>query len=127
VLTRHERGRAAEDAVCDYLFVRGFRIVGRNRRFGPLEIDIIAEKGALAIVVEVRTRGATAYDNAFSSITHEKRRNLLRATRRLWTSELRGRREIERVRIDVAGVRLLEAHEGGVEVTYVEGAIVGGF
>ncbi len=119
---RHERGRAAEQAVCDYLAVRGFRVTARNRRLGPLEIDIIAEKGPLLVVVEVRTRAASSYDTGLSSIRAEKRRNLLRATRRLWSSELRTRREIERVRIDVAAVTM---NENGVTITYVEGAIVG--
>jgi putative endonuclease len=122
VQLRHERGRAAEQAVSDYLHVRGFRVTARNRRLGPLEVDIIAEKGPLLVVVEVRTRGASSYDTGLSSISAEKRRNLLRATRRLWRSELRTRREIERVRIDVAAVTM---DEHGVNVTYVEGAIIG--
>lgn len=108
--------------MCDYLHVRGFRVTARNRRLGPLEIDIIAEKGPLLVVVEVRTRAAASYDTGLSSITAEKRRNLLRATRRLWSSELRTRREIERVRIDVAAVTM---DEHGVTITYAEGAIVG--
>lgn len=120
--TRHERGRAAEQAVSDYLHVRGFRVTARNRRLGPLEIDIIAEKGPLLCIVEVRTRAASSYDTGLSSISAEKRRNLLRAAQRLWRNELRTRHEIQRVRIDVAAVTM---DDQGVNITYVEGAIVG--
>jgi putative endonuclease len=120
---RHERGRAAEQVACDYLTVRGFTITARNRRLGPLELDIIAEKGPLLVIVEVRTRAATSWDTALGSISYEKRRNLLRAARRLWSTELRRRYEIQRVRIDVAAVQM---DASGVSITYVEGAIVGG-
>ena len=120
---KHAKGRDAEDAVADYLRVRGFVVTGRNLRFGALELDIVAERGALAIVVEVRTRGATAFDSPLSSIGHEKKRHLLRAARKLWRERLRSRREIERVRIDVAGVRF---EDGVCSITYVQGAIVGG-
>ena len=120
--TRHERGAHAEDAVCDYLRVRGFRITGRNVRLGPLELDVLAEKGGLAIVVEVRMRSARSWDTGFSSITHEKRRNLMRAVRRLWQDKLRRRSDIARIRIDVASVRF---EDGECEITYLEGAIVG--
>jgi len=120
--TRHERGRAAEQAACDYLHVRGFRITARNRRLGALEIDIIAEKGPLLVIVEVRTRAATSFDTGLSSINHEKRRNLLRAAQRLWRNELRTRREIQRVRIDVASVSMTDTT---LSITYIEGAIVG--
>lgn len=102
--------------------MRGFRITARNRRLGALEIDIIAEKGPLLVIVEVRTRAATSFDTGLSSINHEKRRNLLRAAQRLWRNELRTRREIQRVRIDVASVSMTDTT---LSITYIEGAIVG--
>ncbi|MEI7893815.1 MAG: YraN family protein [Myxococcales bacterium] len=116
---RSSLGSDAEDAVADFLYVQGFTILGRNLRLGPLELDLVAQKGALAVVVEVRTRSSSSFDGALSSITPTKRRNLLRATERLWC-QLSKRVEIERLRIDVAAVTF---GPQGVTVEYFPGAI----
>src|SRR5262245_50620554 len=47
------KGRAAEEAACDYLRMSGFTILWRNLRIGALEIDIVAKKDDLAAIVEV--------------------------------------------------------------------------
>jgi putative endonuclease len=119
-LKRAEIGRKAELAVVDYLVVRGFSILARNVRLGALELDIVARKGSLVAVVEVRTRGATALQGPFESIGGAKRVRLRRAVARLWREKLEQMKEIDRVRIDAAAV----SFEGGVTtVEYVEGAI----
>ena len=117
---RAEIGRRAELAVVDYLVVRGFSILGRNVRLGPLELDIVARQGSLVAVVEVRTRGATAFEGAFESIGPTKRARLRKAVDRLWRETLEAMKDVERVRIDAAA----GTFEGGVtSVEYVEGAI----
>ena len=119
-MKRAEIGRRAELAVVDYLVVRGFSILGRNVRLGPLELDIVARHGSLVAVVEVRTRGATALESAFESIGPTKRARLRKAVERLWRETLEAMKDVERVRIDAAAVTF----EGGVtSVEYVEGAI----
>lgn len=116
-------GRLAEEVVADYLFARGFAVLGQNVRLGHLEIDLVAQRGPLVVIVEVRTRRPGALTGPLASVTSEKRRNLLRATERLYRRHLRHRSEVERLRIDVAGV-----HFGpqGASVNYVEGAVVAG-
>ncbi len=104
----------------DYLVVRGFRILGTNVRLGHLELDIVARRGPLVVVVEVRTRGAGAFEGALASVTGTKRRHLLLATDRLWRARLVHDPDIERVRIDVAAVSF-EAGETRVE--YIQGAV----
>ena len=120
---RHARGRRAELAVEDYLFARGFDVLERNVRLGRLELDLVARKGALVVVVEVRTRGEGSYLRALASIDGVKRRRLLEAVDRLWRQRLARMEGVERVRIDVAAVTF---GAGGTEIEYVEGAIVGG-
>jgi putative endonuclease len=120
VTARAALGRRAELAVADYLVVRGFSILGRNVRLGPLELDIVARQDALVAVVEVRTRGRRSLQGPFESIGGTKRARLRRAVRRLWRDQLQAMKDVERVRIDVAAVTF----EGGVTtVEYVEGAI----
>lgn len=105
-----------------YLEARGFKVLARNLRLGPLEIDIVARQGPLVAVVEVRSRGAGSFTGPFASVTPAKRKNLLRAAERLWRDRLRGSLDIQRVRIDVAAVTF----EGDVaRIAYQAGAIVG--
>jgi putative endonuclease len=121
-MTGHASGRRAEDAVADYLVAAGFVILARNVRLGPLELDLVARKGSLVAVVEVRTRGPGALQGPFESVTAEKRERLRKATRRLWREKLAKMPGVERVRIDVAAVRFDGER---TEVEYVEGAIDG--
>ncbi len=111
---------AAEDAVADFLFASGFVILWRNLRLGPLELDVVARKGPLVVVVEVRTRGAGAYEKALESIGRVKRARLKRAVERLWREHLVGLEGVERVRVDAAAVSV----EGGVtRLEYVKGVV----
>jgi putative endonuclease len=113
-------GRRAELAVADFLFARGFSVLSRNRRVGALEIDIVARKGRLVAIVEVRTRGPGALTSAFESVNLEKRQRLRRAAQRLWRVELARIKDVDRVRIDVAAVTFRGAN---TSVEYIEGAI----
>jgi putative endonuclease len=118
--SRTELGRRAEDAVADYLVVRGYQVIGRNVRLGPLELDLVARRGPLVAIVEVRMRGHGSMQGPFESVGGRKRLYLKRAVSRLWHERLRAMREVQRIRIDVAAVRF----EGGETwVEYVEGAI----
>jgi putative endonuclease len=113
-------GRRAEQAVADWLEARAFTLLGRNVRLGALELDVVARKGPLVVVVEVRVRGAGSYERPFESIGPMKQRRLLRAVARLWRDRLAAMPEVQRVRIDVAAVRF-EGDEALVD--YVEGAV----
>jgi putative endonuclease len=103
-MSPHELGRRAELAVADYLFVGGFELLARNLRLGPLEIDLVARRGALVVMTEVRTRGATSFVGPFASVTRTKRLRLRAAADRLWRERLARIPSIERVRVDVAAV-----------------------
>lgn len=116
----HERGARAEDAVVHLPTTRGFAILGRNVRLGKLEIDVIARKGALAAIVEVRTRGEGSYAGPLESIGARKRATLLRAAERVWREKLSKLDGVERLRLDVAAVTF----DGvGTHVEYIEGAL----
>lgn len=113
-------GRNAEAAVADFLFADGFALLGRNVRLGPLELDIVARKGPLVAVVEVRARRAGSWLGAFASVTAIKRTRVRRATARLWRERLAAIPGVDRVRIDVAAV----AFSGGqTRLEYAAGAL----
>jgi len=117
---RATRGRRAEQVVADYLVARGFSILATNLRVGRLEIDLVAQRGDLAVMVEVRTRGRTAFEGALASIAGKKRARIIAAAERLWSERLAAAPGIDRMRIDVAAV----SFDGGIaSVEYIEGAI----
>lgn len=123
---RQARGRRAELAVADYLFARGFEILGTNVRVGPLEIDVVARSGSLVVVVEVRTRGATSFVPALASLSAAKKARLVRAAEGLWQTQLSQMPGVERVRIDVAAVTFGPGPSGDASVEYFEAALAGG-
>ncbi|HQY60301.1 MAG: YraN family protein [Myxococcales bacterium] len=113
-------GRAAEDAASDHLVARGFLILGRNVRIGPLELDIVARDGALVALVEVRARREGALVGALASITPEKRRRLLRAAAGFLASPPVDLAGVTRVRIDVC---IVHVSREGVKVEHLAGAL----
>ena len=102
---RSDRGSRAESAVVEYLEKSGFSIVARNLRLGHLELDIVARRSELIVVVEVRTRGDGAWTTGFGSLTRLKRHRIRRAGQRLWRQRYKNDPTAERLRFDAASVR----------------------
>jgi putative endonuclease len=121
-VTKTAIGRHAEDAACAHLAQEGWSILARNMRLGALELDVVARKGPLVAIIEVRTRSASAFAGAFASVNATKRARLLRAADRLWRFHLRGMQGVERVRIDVCAVTF---GPEGTRVEHHAGAITG--
>ena len=113
---KHQRGREAEDAAAALLISDGFSILWRNERIGALEVDLVAQRAELVVLVEVRSRGQGSFEKPLESISRSKRRTLLRAARALWKGRLSKRKDVARIRIDVIAVT-----EAGVE--WIKGAI----
>lgn len=102
--TRGEQGRRAERLVTEWLVTQGAQVVATNLRLGHLEIDIVARKGQLVMVVEVRSRAGSSYTSGFSSVSPLKKMRIKKAAARLWDRRYKNDASVERVRIDVASV-----------------------
>lgn len=118
---KKDLGDRAENLVAEWLESQGIEVLARNVRLSYLEIDIVARDADLALVVEVRARGAGAWTSGFSSITGEKRLRLKRASERLWNRRFKRDPNITRLRIDVASVQLLS--DGRIILEYAKGAL----
>ncbi|MDR6514946.1 YraN family protein [Chryseobacterium camelliae] len=59
--THNDFGKKAEDLAVEHLLRSGYKILSRNFRFQKAEIDIIAEKEDLIIIVEVKARSTDAF------------------------------------------------------------------
>lgn len=91
----------AESAVAERLAREGYLIVGRNVRVGRLELDIIARKGSLLVVCEVRSRSSDRFGSPVDTIDRQKVARIRRATA-TWLHE-QGLRGVS-VRFDAAAV-----------------------
>lgn len=116
---RKARAALAERAVARLLTERGFDIVATNLRLGHLELDIVARREDLVVVVEVRARDRTSWTTGFGSITESKRRRVRQAAQRLWRRRYRADSSVTRLRLDAAAVLFAP---GGFEIHYAEGA-----
>ncbi|MBR5642609.1 MAG: YraN family protein [Salinivirgaceae bacterium] len=72
-------GREGEDVAASYLMQKGYRIVARNWRYGPKEIDIVARNGETMVFVEVKTRSTLAFELPQEAVTKKKMKNLVEA------------------------------------------------
>jgi putative endonuclease len=115
-LLRTTIGRTAEDRAAAFLEAEGFRVLWRNVRIGPLEIDLVGKKDDLVVIAEVRSRGPSSFEGPLASVTWSKRRLLLRAARGLWRGRLKKMPDVQRVRIDVIAIH-------GDAIEWIKGAI----
>jgi putative endonuclease len=86
---------------------------------GRLELDVVARKGPLVVVVEVRTRGPGSWTRALGSIDAATRQRIRRAGERLWQRRYRHDTSVERLRFDAASVTV---RDGVPHVEYVPAA-----
>ncbi|MDP3447858.1 MAG: YraN family protein [Eubacteriales bacterium] len=72
-------GRGGEARAEAYLAERGYKLLRRNYRSGPREIDLIMQDGDVLVFVEVKARSKTRYGTPGEFVTPAKRRLLTRA------------------------------------------------
>ncbi|MDG4654161.1 YraN family protein [Chryseobacterium arthrosphaerae] len=72
-------GKIAEDLAAGHLQKNGYKILVRNFRFQKAEIDIIAEKDNLVIIVEVKARSTDAFMLPQEAVTKTKIRSIVSA------------------------------------------------
>jgi putative endonuclease len=71
------------------LIERGYRIEAQNVRYGGVEIDLIARRGALVVFVEVKTRRTTRFGPPELAVDGRKQARIIRAAQ-AWSHQHRG-------------------------------------
>lgn len=75
-MNTQQSGVAGEQAACDYLAAKKYRIVARNYRKPCGEIDIIAFNGKTLVFVEVKKRASRAFGGPIAAVTAAKQRRI---------------------------------------------------
>lgn len=115
-----QTGLRGEQAAYFYLRRKGYVIVARRWSSGmaPGDLDLVAWRGNLLCIVEVKTRTAHDLASAESAVDEQKRRTLRRLARHyVWQLP---QRERPPVRFDVLSVYLLPGLPK--EFVYIEAA-----
>ena len=77
--THNELGEKGEKFAVKYLQDNGYEILERNYRFLKAEVDIIAKKQDVLIIVEVKTRSTNYFGNPEDFINSKKIKLLVAA------------------------------------------------
>ena len=99
-LSDQRYGRLAEALAAWALRLRGFRVVGQNVRIGGREVDLLARRGTLLVVCEVKARRGSLFGTPADAVGPHKRRRLREAAEMLMADDP----SVERVRFDVIAV-----------------------
>lgn len=79
-MTNKEIGKLGEEFTARFLEAKGCEILARNFTIRGGEIDIIAKKGNMIHIVEVKSRKHDPVVPGSASITERKRQCIIRAT-----------------------------------------------
>lgn len=74
-----ELGKAGERMAAEYLVKKGYEILHRNYSFKKSELDIVAKKDGVLIVVEVKTRNSDFMAGPEITVTKKKQKAIIRA------------------------------------------------
>lgn len=75
----NEFGKEGEQIAVDYLKKNGYVVKYKNYRYLKAEIDIIAKKGDVLAIVEVRSRSSNFIENIAETVTPKKIKLLVMA------------------------------------------------
>ncbi len=85
----HALGREGERRAAAYLETRGYRVIARNVRADGVELDLVATRGRLAVVVEVKTRRDRRAGAGHEAVDRRKQARLRRGALAWWRAERR--------------------------------------
>lgn len=73
----YELGKQGEQAAADYLQGKGYHVLHRNWHYRHKEIDIVAEKDGVLVIVEVKTRKNNLFGNPEEAVNGKKIRRIV--------------------------------------------------
>lgn len=115
-MTPKEIGNIGENYAAEYLISKGCDILARNFRIRGGELDIVAKKGELLHVVEVKTRRPDPLSSGGDAVTPQKQAFIIKAAEAF----------LRKYELDIScvfDVALVEVHNGKVtDFKYIQRA-----
>ncbi|WP_262150141.1 YraN family protein [Chryseobacterium foetidum] len=112
----NELGKEAEKLAAEYLLKNEYKILVRNFRFKKNEVDIIAERDNLIVVVEVKARSTDFFILPQEAVTKGKIKSIVLAANH-FMEEFNKNQE---VRFDIISV--LPDSKGNLEIEHIPDA-----
>jgi len=110
-----ELGKKGETVAANHLISKEYQILDRNYHWKNSEVDIICVKNEMLIIVEVKTRGTSAFGEPYKSVNRNKQRQIIKVT-----NEYIKLNDIKReVRFDVISIVL---NKGFMNLEHIENA-----
>lgn len=78
--THNDTGKKGEELAKSFLIEKGYEILASNYRYKKAEIDLIAKKGNILAIIEVKTRTSIDYGAPESFVNNKKIKLILEAT-----------------------------------------------
>jgi len=75
----NELGKKGEDLAVDFLLKNGYDIVARNYIYQKAEVDVIAKKGDILAVVEVKTRTSADFGDPQQFLKPKQMQRIIKA------------------------------------------------
>ena len=75
----NELGKKGEQLAIDFLIKNEYKILEKNYRYLKAEVDIIAQKGAILVAVEVKTRSSNYFEEPQDAVKDKKIKLLVSA------------------------------------------------
>ena len=76
----NEIGKKGEEIAQRYLSRKGYKIRHLNWRYNKNEVDIVAERNNLLVIIEVKTRTNEYFENPREAVTISKQKFIIKAT-----------------------------------------------
>ncbi|MBQ8423926.1 MAG: YraN family protein [Coprobacter sp.] len=112
----NETGKKGEQYAAEYLVKKGYVVRDVNWRSGHYELDIVAYKDNMLVVVEVKTRSSAEFMRPEEAVTPKKCRRIIDAA----DAYIHHYDLDFDVRFDV--IALLSDHSGGYEIEHIPDA-----
>ena len=116
-----ELGKVGEAKALEFLVAQQFEIIATNWQFGHKELDIVARKGGLIHVVEVKTRASAYFEEPKEAVKRRKQKNIVEAADAFVVRH----KLFEEVQFDIISI-IIDPRSGRVDLEYIPQAFYPG-
>ena len=114
----NELGKFGEKMAEDFLLSKGYKIRNKNWKSGKYELDIVAERDNILVVVEVKTRSSSLWGNPEDSVSDAKIKRTIEAAHyyiQMYDSELETQFDI---------ISIVKTIDGKFNIEHIEDAFM---